>query len=126
MNKGELGKTYQPGETILQQGEEGSTMYVIQSGKVEVLRQTKKSELQLAVLGPGEIFGEMVLFGNNIRSATVRTLEKARVLTIDKKIFMQKIHEDPSLAFRVMQKLSLRIRHLTEELANLKIEVDDK
>jgi flavin-dependent dehydrogenase len=126
MNKGELGKTYQPGETILQQGEEGSTMYVIQSGKVEVLRQTKKGELQIAVLGPGEIFGEMVLFGNNIRSATVRTVEKARVLTIDKKIFMQKIHEDPSLAFRVMQKLSLRIRHLNEELANLKNEVDDK
>jgi len=120
MRKGELGKIYLPGETIIQQGEEGSSMFVVQSGRVEVIRQSEQGEVRLAELGPGEIFGEMALFGNKIRSATVRPLEEVRVLTIDKKIFMQKIHEDPSLAFRVMQKMSQRIRNLNEELGKIR------
>jgi CRP/FNR family transcriptional regulator len=117
MRKGELGKVYLPGEAILREGEEGSSMFVIQSGRVEVVRQRGEGEIRLAELGPGEIFGEMALFGKKVRSATVRPIEEVRVLTIDKKIFMQKIHEDPSLGFRVMQKMSQRIRNLNEELS---------
>ena len=113
---GELGKTYRPGEAIVRQGETGDCMFVLQSGRVEVVKERNGIEVRLAELGTGEFFGEMALFEKHVRSATVRPLEEVRVLTIDKKLFLQKIHDDPSLAFRIMQKMSSRIRELDDEI----------
>ena len=119
MKLGELGRVYRSGETIIRQGEIGEHMYVIQSGRVEVVKEGESSQVKLAELGEGDFFGEMALFDRDVRSATVRPLGEARVLTIDKKMFLRKIHEDPSLAFRVMEKMSGRIRELNEQVAGL-------
>ena len=81
-----LGKIYQDGDVIVRQGEEGNHMFVIQKGKAEVLRETGGELVQLSVLGDGDIFGEMALFGKASRSATVRAKGEVRVLTIDKKM----------------------------------------
>ncbi len=113
----DLGKVYRPGEDIIRQGEQGECMYVIQAGRVEVIRESEGAELKLAEMGEGDFFGEMALFERDVRSATVRPLGEVRVLTVDRKMFMRKIHEDPSLAFRIMQKLSQRVRELNQELA---------
>ncbi len=115
---GDLGKIYRAGEIIVRQGERGDCMYVIQSGKVEVVRESGGKEIRLAELGDGDFFGEMALFEQDVRSATVRPLGEVRVLTVDKRMFLRKIHEDPSLAFRIMQKMSRRIRGLDQELAD--------
>ncbi len=119
---GELGKIYKSGETIVRQGDVGECMYFIQSGQVEVIRERDGKDVKLAELGQGEFFGEMALFEKGVRSATVRPLGEVRVLSVDKRLFLRKIHEDPALAFRIMQKMSLRIRELDQELANLRSE----
>ena len=116
-----LGKIYQDGEVIVRQGEEGNHMYVIQKGKAEVLRESNGESIQLSVLGDGDIFGEMALFGKEPRSATVRANGEVRVLTIDKKTFLKRVHEDPSLAFQILKKMSERIRMLDSEVARIKI-----
>ncbi|MBI3667708.1 MAG: cyclic nucleotide-binding domain-containing protein [Acidobacteria bacterium] len=116
VSSGELGKKYQEGEIVVRQGEVGDCMYVIQSGKVEVVLESEGKEICLAELGEGDFFGEMALFEKDVRSATVRPLGEARILTVDKKMFLRKIHEDPSLAYRIMQKMSRRIRKLNSEL----------
>lgn len=120
MTVGELGKIYQDGETIIRQGEVGDCMYVIQQGKVEVILEENGRQVPLAVRGEGEFFGEMAIFEREVRMATVRALGKARVLTVDKKNFMRRIHEDPSLAFRLVEAMSRRIRELSNEVALLK------
>jgi CRP/FNR family transcriptional regulator len=112
-----LGKKYKDGEIIIRQGETGSCMYVIQQGEVEVVVDAKGQELKLRTLGPNDFFGEMALFEEETRTATVRTKGTARILTIDKKSFLGGIHEDPSLAFRIVQTMSHRIRDLTDRLA---------
>ena len=61
----------------------------------------------------------MALFEKDVRSATVRPLGEVRVLTVDKKMFLRKIHDDPSLAFMIMQKMSRRIRAMDEELMRI-------
>jgi flavin-dependent dehydrogenase len=119
---GELGKVYQSGEIIVRQGEVGDCMFFVQSGKVEVIKESEGREIRLAELGPGEFFGEMALFEKDVRSATVRPLGEVRVLTVDRKMFLRKIHDDPSLAFRVMQKMSRRIRELDDELMRVRSE----
>jgi CRP/FNR family transcriptional regulator len=121
MASGELGKIYQDGELIICEGEEGDCMYIIQEGQVEVLIKGEEDrDIRLGVRQKGEFIGEMAIFDRDVRSATVRALGQARVLTVDKKNFMRRVHEDPSLAFRLVETMSHRIRELSDEVARLK------
>jgi CRP/FNR family cyclic AMP-dependent transcriptional regulator len=112
-----LGKEYNDGEVIVRQGETGDCMFVIQKGEVEAIAEANGKELRLRKMGANEFFGEMALFEKETRTATIRALGPARVLTIDKKNFLGGIHEDPSLAFRIIKTMSHRIRDLTDRLA---------
>jgi len=112
-----LGKEYKEGEVIVHQGETGNCMFVIQAGEVEAVAEADGKELRLRTLGPNDFFGEMALFEKETRTATIRAIRPTRVLTIDKKNFLGGIHEDPSLAFRIVQTMSHRIRDLTDRLA---------
>ena len=119
MKESELGKLYQDGELIVRQGEQGNCMYVLQKGEVEVLLRDGDKELCLAVLGEGDFFGEMGLFEQEVRSASVRARGDVRALTVDKKTFLRKVHEDPSLAFNMLQRMSHRVRELNAALIRL-------
>lgn len=122
MESGALGKVYDPGDVIIRQGDVGESMYVIQDGNVEVVLEQDGREVRLAVRGEGEFFGEMAIFEREVRMATVRALGpgRARILSIDKRNFLRRIHEDPSLAYRIVETMSRRIRELSEEVARLK------
>jgi CRP-like cAMP-binding protein len=73
------------------------------------------------VAGEGEIIGEMAVFEHVVRSATVRALGDMRALTLDKRNFLRQIAEDPSIAFRIVQVMSRRIRELSNQVAELKL-----
>lgn len=120
MESGALGKVYQDGEIIVKQGEVGNSMYVIQSGKAEVVEEANGKNVPLAVLGEKDFFGEMALFEDQVRSATVRAIGAVRVLTIDKKTLLRRIQQDPALAFRMLEHLSHRLRRLDCEIGRLK------
>jgi CRP-like cAMP-binding protein len=71
------------GETIFHEGDDGRDMFVVLGGEVEVLKRSKTGmDARVAVLGPGDWFGEMSLVDIQPRSATVRTLAPARLLRI--------------------------------------------
>ena len=72
-------------------------------------RQTLTDGSKIAVIG------EMAIFEQRVRAAG-----KARVITIDKKIFFARVSEDPTLAFRILEKMSNRIRQLDKELMDMK------
>jgi CRP-like cAMP-binding protein len=114
---GSLGKEYNEQEVIVRQGDVGNCMFVIQEGEVEAVVEAEGKEFRLRTMGPNEFFGEMALFEKETRTATIRAIRPTRVLTIDKKNFLRGIHEDPSLAFRVVETMSHRIRDLTDRLA---------
>jgi CRP-like cAMP-binding protein len=120
MGKGDLGKSYSDGEVITRQGDVGDCMYVIQQGKVQILVEKDGVETLLRVANEGEFLGEMAIFDHEERSATLRALGEARLLTIDKKNFLKRIHNDPSLAFRLVQTMSKRVRDLSDQVAVLK------
>jgi CRP-like cAMP-binding protein len=121
MTKGELGKVYASGEYIIRQGEKGDCMYVVQAGTLEVTREENGREVRIGVMKSGEIFGEMSIFEHEMRSATVRALDDARVLTVDKRTFLGRIQDDPALAFNLVRIMSGRIRMLTRELARARL-----
>ena len=119
MQPGGLGKTYKDGEVIVRQGDTGDSMYVIQDGQAVVVVEKDGREVRLRTLGKDEFVGEMAVFERETRSATVRAVGDVRVLTVDRRSIMKKIQDDPSLAFRIMETMSRRIRTLSEEVASL-------
>ena len=119
MNIGELGKIYQEGEIIVRQGEPGDCMYVVQEGSVEVIFESEGQQVQLNKLGKDDFFGEMAIFNQEVRTATVRAIDQARIITVNHKNLLKFIHEDPSLAYRLMEEMSKRIDNLSEAVAQL-------
>jgi CRP/FNR family transcriptional regulator, cyclic AMP receptor protein len=118
-----LGKTYRPGEVIVHQGDVGNCMYVVQDGEVDVLKEENGIETVVNTMRKGDIFGEMAIVERTVRSSTVRASSPARVLTIDKKTFVRRIQEDPSLALSVLKIMSQRIRRLDFQVTSLKQEL---
>ena len=112
MRAGDLGKNYHNGDLIVREGDAGDSMYVIQSGTVEIFQTRNGVDVHLNYLKEGDFFGEMAIFEKERRSASVRAVNDTRILTIDKKSFLKRIHEDPSLAFNIIQHLSQRLRQL--------------
>lgn len=121
MKSNALGKIYQNGEVIYRKGDTGDSMIVIQDGQVEVVQELDGHEVRLAVGGAGEIIGEMAIFEHQTRSATVRALGKARVLTVDEKTFLRYVHQDPSLAYQLLKMMSNRVRRLSTEVTHLTV-----
>ena len=117
---GELGQVYEKGEWLVRQGEQADHMFVIQEGEVEILKRRGNELVRLAVRGPGEIIGEMAIFERQTRSADIRALGRVRAITVDRKSLLRRFHEDPSLAYRMVQSLSHRVRELSDEVTELK------
>lgn len=78
---------FEPGQVIFRQGDLGDRIYIITSGKAEVVRQEDERLIHLAELGAGEYFGEMAILYQTTRNATVRCTEALDVLSIPKREF---------------------------------------
>jgi CRP/FNR family cyclic AMP-dependent transcriptional regulator len=123
---GALGRAYQAGEVVVRQGDEGDCLFVVQEGELEVVREEAGKETLLRVVGKDELVGEMAVFERTRRSATVRARGPARVLTLDKKNFLRRINEDPSLAFRIVETMSRRVRELSSQVVELRRQLAEK
>lgn len=122
MSHGTLGRLYRDGEVIVREGEAGTCMYAIQRGRVQVWKRGRDGEILIGELGEGEIFGEMAVFDGEVRSATVRAVQEALVITVDQKTFLRRIQDDPTIAFTLVRMMSSRIRRLNAEITRLKRE----
>ena len=78
---------YAKGETIFRKGDIGDFLYIVVDGKVEILDISNQKEIQVAILGKGEYFGEMALLKQKKRNATVKCLEDTELLAIRKNDF---------------------------------------
>lgn len=123
MTLGALGRVYEDGQVIFRQGDVGDCLYVVQEGEVEIIDETGGRETLLRIAGPDELFGEMAIFQRETRSATIRARGRARILTLDKKNFLRRISEDPSLAFNLLERMCHRVRQLSEEVVKLRREI---
>ena len=120
----ELGHVYRDGEVIVKQGEVGDCMYIIQQGTADVIRTEDGESTVVDTMQSGELFGEMAIVENTVRSSTVKARGTVRAITIDRKSFLRRIQEDPSLAISVLEVLCHRVRILDDTIARLKHEAD--
>lgn len=110
-----------PGQhTIFTEGQEGSALYVVVSGRVKVHLRGQ----ELAQLDKGTCFGEMSLFDAEPRSASVTTLESCDCLILTQQQLYEAIDETPSIAVNIIRLLSRRIRELNNELNEKQREIE--
>ncbi len=105
--------TLEPGECIFEEGEQGSSLYVVLSGDVEVTKQGKR----IAEGHPGQYFGEMALIEKKERSATLSALGAAVVLEIPEPQYLTYIARHPDALLALLRTLSDRSRHDLDTLA---------
>jgi ATP/ADP translocase len=109
---------YPAGETVLEEGEPGETVFLIIKGEVVVYKGGKGTsrQIQLDTMKDGDYFGEMALFEEAGRSATILTREAARFLVLHKQEFNELVREYPGIALRICTVLSHRLRNLHERI----------
>lgn len=114
-----FGKDAAKGTVLFREGDAGKEMYVLQSGEVVISKKVRDVEKVLAVLGPGEFFGEMAIISNKPRNATAKVEEDARVLVIDPRTFEAMIRGNSEIAVRMIKKLAERLSEADAQIQTL-------
>jgi CRP/FNR family cyclic AMP-dependent transcriptional regulator len=107
-------------ETIIAEGDETHSLYIVLSGKVRVFSSDNKSkEVTLLIQEAGSCFGEIALLSDEPRSASVVTLEKTLCGVISKNDFIQWLTLHPDVSIKLLSVLSEKIRSLTQKVKQL-------
>lgn len=113
-------KTAKKDEMIFDEDSKGDSMYILKSGAVKILKKVKNQENTIAVLSPGEFFGEMALLDGLPRSATVRATADCEVFQVPLEGYQQLRREKPHTALKLMdiiiKVLSNRLRQANKNL----------
>lgn len=109
-------RRYDKGETILTRGDPGRHLFIILSGKVEVLSD---EDLHMAYLEKGEVFGEMSLLSGDPVGATVAAAEPSRILYLDSKDFRKVLNRYPTLQIYFARMLARRLARANRERADV-------
>ena len=113
-------RRYAKDDVIFHADETGDVFFVIREGKVKVtMISPEGKEIILAMLGPGDFFGEMALRDDAPRSASVVALEPLEVVTIWRGDFLEILRENFSITQKVLAELSRRIRRMSERAESL-------
>src|SRR5215469_5390470 len=114
-----FGKEFRKGTVLFREGEPGKEMFVIQSGKISISKRVRDVDKVLAILGPGEFFGEMAIISNRPRNAAAAVTEDSRLLVIDPKTFEGMIRGNSEIAIRLIKKLAERLSEADAQIENL-------
>jgi len=101
---------FDEGEHVFREGDLGTEMFIIQEGRVEILKEMQGEQRQLAVLEKGDFFGEMAVLEDLPRTAGARAVTAVKLLMINGSTFDQMLRSNPEIAVRMMRKLSRRLR----------------
>ena len=106
---GRFARTFQPGEMIFSEFEPGDTFYLIQSGRVQLVKLIGDVEKMLDILQPSEMFGEMAILENSPRSATAIALDTVKVLEFNRQNFEILMLGNPQIALKLLKVFCKRI-----------------
>ncbi len=111
-------RSYETGQVVFREGDHSDTCYIVHEGRVRAVREHADGRtITLATFGPGDIFGELALFEDERRSATVETLRPTTVLAVLGPDMRRLMADRAQIAMRLLVALARRLRETNELLA---------
>lgn len=111
-------RRFEAGEVVFKEGDEGSTCYIVRSGRARAIRQHPDGRsITLAHFESGDMFGEMSMFDGERRSATVETTERTEAIAILSADMHRLVREHPDISVKLIAALGQRLRDTNERLA---------
>ncbi|HUB10188.1 MAG TPA: Crp/Fnr family transcriptional regulator [Myxococcales bacterium] len=104
------------GERLFEEGDPGDSMYVVQSGRIRLFRRVGPIEVNIAILGPGELLGEMAVLEALPRTACAVAADASVVVELDRRVFESMVKENGEIALRILRKLSARLREADRQI----------
>jgi CRP-like cAMP-binding protein len=110
-------RRFESGEAVFREGDDSSTCYIVRSGRARAIRQHADGRsITLANFGPGDIFGELAMFDDEKRSATVEAIDETEVIAILAADMRRLLHQHPDIAVKLISALGSRLRETNERL----------
>lgn len=111
-------RDFEPGQAVFREGDASDTCYVVREGHVRAIRTHGDGRtITLATFGPGDIFGELAMFEDERRSATVEAIEPTTVVGVLGPDMRRLMGEHPAIAARLVIALGRRLREMNERLS---------
>jgi CRP-like cAMP-binding protein len=114
-----FGRRYAAGEVIFREGDPGPEVFILQEGRVRVLKRVRMVERSLQILKPGDLFGESALLTGTPRTATAVALSDVLVLALDPDTFGALMQGSVQVAMRLVQQLVRRLRDAEDQMENM-------
>lgn len=108
--------SYDAGQVLFHQGDEGDAAYVILSGTADVLVESEAGPIKVAEIEPNAIVGEIAILCDVSRTATVKATERLEALRIRKEHFLRMLRENPEMTIEIVRVLADRLSTTTAEL----------
>jgi CRP/FNR family transcriptional regulator, cyclic AMP receptor protein len=108
------------GETLFEQGDVAASLFVVESGSLKVVRRAAGGRSQiLALMGPGDVFGEMSLLDGSVRDGTVTSVTDCEVLELSQVAFDELLATSPELTRWLMGLIAQRLRESNEVVSDM-------
>jgi len=116
-------RTYRAGERLFEKDDEGDAAYIALSGDVSVLVPNTGGEQTVAVLGKGELFGELAVICDQRRTTAIAARSDLEVLRLSRSVVMNLLREFPDITLEMLRMLGRRLERTTRDLAHTKSEL---
>lgn len=111
-------RRFEAGEVVFREGDESNTCYIVRSGQARAIREHADGRsITLANFGAGDIFGELAMFDNERRSATIEALETTEAIAILGGDMRRLLRQHPDISVKLLSALGRRLRETNERLA---------
>src|SRR5271157_3319149 len=111
-------RRFEPGEVVFREGDASDTCYVVREGHARAIREHGDGRtITLATFGPGDFFGELAMFEDELRSATVEAIEPIAVVAVLGPDMRRLMTEHPEISMRLVVALGRRLRETNERLS---------
>jgi CRP-like cAMP-binding protein len=112
-------RSFEAGEVVFREGDDSDTCYVVRSGHARAVRShTDGRTIALASFGPGDIFGELAMFDDEKRSATVEAVDPLEAVALLGSDMHRLVRRHPDIAAKLLTALTRRLRAANERLAS--------
>jgi CRP/FNR family transcriptional regulator len=111
-------RTYEAGQVVFREGDQGDTCFVVKSGAIKISREHGGRTIALAELRGGDMFGELSMFGGEVRSATAAALEDTAAIALLAGDVRRLLAGNPEIALKMLETMADRVRATNQRLAN--------